>query len=98
MVSFQAHCGVGEIYFAPDPDTGISSQVDHDPWTWAQNTANLISEGEGGHLVFVGAPPEKMGITIYKDLPNKQAFISTGMLKELVSASMGQQQSSSRIS
>ena len=32
----KAHCAVGEVYFALDPHTGITSQADHDPWKWAQ--------------------------------------------------------------
>ena len=38
----KAHCAVGEVYFALDPHTGITSQADHDPWKWAQETADSI--------------------------------------------------------
>ena len=79
----QTHCGVGETIFAPDTETGIASQPDQDPWKWAQDTADII-EKEDGHLVFIGGPPTGMGITIYKDFPNNQAFISTKILKDMV--------------
>ena len=79
----QTHCGVGETIFAPDTETGIASQTDQDPWKWAQDTADTI-EKEDGHLVFIGGPPTGMGITIYKDFPNNQAFISTKILKDMV--------------
>ena len=79
----QTHCGVGETIFAPDTETGIASQPDQDPWKWAQDTADTI-EKEDGHLVFIGGPPTGMGITIYKDFPNNQAFISTKILKNMV--------------
>ena len=48
-----------------------------------QDTANAV-DNEDGHLVFIGAPPTGMGITIYKDFPNNQAFVSTKILKDMV--------------
>ena len=39
----KAHCAVGEVYFALDPHTGITSQADHDPWKWAQVINNKES-------------------------------------------------------
>jgi hypothetical protein len=39
---------------------------------------------DSGCLIFIGAPPEHAGISIYKDLPNNQAFISTMYLKKMV--------------
>jgi hypothetical protein len=78
----QSHCAVGEVYFALDPETGITTQANHDPWKWAQNVAEKMAES--GCLIFIGAPPEHVGISIYKDLPNNQAFISTMYLKKMV--------------
>jgi hypothetical protein len=81
--SRQSHCAVGEVYFALDPDTGITTEANHDPWKWAQSVAEKMAES--GCLIFIGAPPEHVGISIYKDLPNNQAFISTMYLKKMVS-------------
>ena len=41
-------------------------QETHDPWKWAQDTAEKISE-ENGFLIFIGGPPTEMGLAIYKD-------------------------------
>ena len=73
---------MGEVYFALDPETGITTQANHDPWKWAQSVADKMAEN--GCLIFIGAPPEHVGISIYKDLPNNQAFISTMHLKKMV--------------
>ena len=74
---------MGEVHFALDPETGFTTQANHDPWKWAQSVAEKISDS--GCLIFIGAPPEHAGISIYKDLPNNQAFISTMYLKKMVS-------------
>ena len=81
---FQNHCAVGEVYFALDPRTGITSQDEHDPWKWAQETAKKMDSSDDSCLVFIGAPSPAMGICIYKDLPNNQAFVSTAYLKKMV--------------
>ena len=39
----KTHCAVGEVYFALDPNTGITSQTDHDPWKWAQVKLSFFS-------------------------------------------------------
>lgn len=78
------HCAVGEVYFALDPRTGITSQDEHDPWKWAQETAKKMDSSDDSCLVFIGAPSSAMGICIYKDLPNNQAFVSTAYLKKMV--------------
>ena len=57
-------------------------QETHDPWKWAQDTAEKISE-ENGFLIFIGGPPTEMGLAIYKDLPNNQAFVGTAYLKSM---------------
>lgn len=78
----KAHCAVGEVYFALDPNTGINSQPESDPWKWAQMMADKMNK-EDGFLLFIGAPPAEMGISIYKELPNNQAFVSTAFLKSM---------------
>ena len=37
----KSHCAVGEVYFALDPKTGITSQSEHDPWKWAQGRNSI---------------------------------------------------------
>lgn len=38
---------------------------------------------DNGFLIFVAGPPAGMGLAIYKDLPNNQAFVGTAHLKTL---------------
>ncbi|TRY71532.1 hypothetical protein TCAL_09049 [Tigriopus californicus] len=77
------HCAVGEVYFALDPKTGINSHPQHDPWKWAQDVADKMGSLDNSCLVFIGAPPSTMGLCIYRDLPNNQAFVSTKYLKNM---------------
>ena len=79
---FQDECAVSVVYFAMDPKTGISSQADGDPWKWAQEATNEVS-GDSGHILIVGSPPKKMGLDIYKDFSDKQAYVSTQVLREM---------------
>lgn len=79
----KSHCAVGEVYFALDPHTGITSQTDHDPWKWAQETSEKISQEKNGFLVFIAGPPPEMGLAIYKDLPNNQAFVGAAYLQSM---------------
>ena len=79
---------MGEVYFALDPRTGITSQDEHDPWKWAQETAKKMDSSSDSCLVFIGAPSPAMGIGIYKDLPNNQAFVSTAYLKKMVTRTL----------
>ena len=51
----KAHCAVGEVYFALDPHTGITSQADHDPWKWAQVIIQgpLITDGRNCNEMWI---------------------------------------------
>eukprot|EP00095_Tigriopus_kingsejongensis_P001271 maker-scaffold149_size310270-snap-gene-2.21 protein:Tk01271 transcript:maker-scaffold149_size310270-snap-gene-2.21-mRNA-1 annotation:"hypothetical protein L798_06975" len=77
------HCAVGEVHFALDPRTGIRSHPQHDPWKWAQDVADKMGAMDNACLVFIAAPPPTMGLCIYKDLPNNQAFVTTKYLKNM---------------
>ena len=48
----KTHCAVGEVYFALDSNTGITSESTHDPWKWAQETMEKISQ-ENGFIIFI---------------------------------------------
>ena len=65
-----------------DPKTGISSQAEGDPWKWAQEVTDKVS-GDNGHILIVGSPPKNMGLDIYKDFSDKQAYVSTKVLLEM---------------
>lgn len=43
----KAHCAVSEVYFALDPNTGIESHHQQDPWKWAQVLVFLRGKEEG---------------------------------------------------
>jgi hypothetical protein len=43
-----------------------------------------MAVSEESCLVFIGAPPTAMGVPMYRDLPNNQAFVSTKYLKNMV--------------
>ena len=47
-----------------------------------QETAEKISK-ENGFLLFLAGPPSEMGLAIYKDLPNNQAFVSVAYLQAM---------------
>ncbi len=76
---------MSEVYFALDPDTGIASHPQHDPWRWAQDVSDRIGTSDESFVVFLAAPPPAMGLTIYKDLQNNQAFVAAKYLKNMVS-------------
>ncbi len=76
---------MSEVYFALDPDTGIASHPQHDPWLWAQDVSDRIGTSDESFVVFLAAPPPAMGLTIYKDLQNNQAFVAAKYLKNMVS-------------
>ena len=82
LYMLQDECGVTEVYFAMDPETGISSQAEGDPWKWAQEATDKVSGGNG-HILILASPPKNMGLNIYKDFGNKQAYISTKVLQEM---------------
>ena len=71
-IFFQSHCAVGEVYFALDPKTGITSQSEHDPWKWAQEVSEKMAVSEDSCLVFIAGPPAAMGVPLYRDLQNNQ--------------------------
>ena len=73
------------MYFALDSKTGITSQADHDPWKWAQDVGDKMANTEESCLVFIGAPPASMGLPIFPNLPNNQAFVNAKYLKIMVS-------------
>ena len=50
----KTHCAVGEVYFALDPHSGITSESNHDPWKWAQDTMEKISNGNGFVIFIAG--------------------------------------------
>lgn len=78
----KTHCAVGEIYFALDPNTGITSEGNHDPWKWAQETMEKISR-ENGFIIYIAGPPSQMGLEIYKNLPNNQTFVGEEYLQSM---------------
>ncbi len=84
----KSHCAVSEVYFALDPDTGIASHPQHDPWRWAQDVSDRIGTSDESFVVFLAAPPPAMGLTIYKDLQNNQAFVAAKYLKNMVRESL----------
>ena len=51
-------------------------------WFFFQETAEKISK-ENGFLLFLAGPPSEMGLAIYKDLPNNQAFVSVAYLQAM---------------
>lgn len=88
-LTLQSHCAVTEVYFALDPRTGITTQAQHDPWKWAQDVADKLGAStQDSCIVFIGAPPSTMGIPIYKDLQNNQAFVAAKYLKDMVRSSI----------
>ena len=69
------------MYFALDPKTGIDSHPEQDPWKWAQEVSEKMAVSEDSCLVFIAGQPEAMGVPLYRDLPNNQAFVSAKYLK-----------------
>ena len=43
-----------------------------------------MGASEDSCIAFVAAPPPAMGLPIYKDLPNNQAFVAAKYLKNMV--------------
>ena len=79
-VATQSHCAVGEVYFALDPKTGITSQSEHDPWKWAQEVSEKMAVSEDSCLVFIAGPPAAMGVPLYRDLQNNQVIMMIGQV------------------
>lgn len=78
----KTHCAVGEVYYFLDPNNGYKSHETHDPWKWSQEISEKINE-ENGFLLYIGGPPTEMSISVYKNLPNNQAFVGTAYLKSM---------------
>merc|ERR1719206_140438 len=79
----KANCCVSEVYFAMDPQTGISTQAEGDPWRWCQDAAAKVSQSPNGFVLILGSPPRNMSLDIYKDFSDNQAFVSTQVLREM---------------
>lgn len=80
----KSHCGVTKVYFALDPETGITSHPEHDPWRWAQDVTDKLSENiSDSFLLFIAATPPDMGVPVYRDLPNNMSFVAAKYLKTM---------------
>ena len=79
----KTHCAVGEVYFALDPETGITAQADHDPWKWAQETSERISKEQNGFLVFIAGPPPDMGLGKYLEIFCRSSLIFVSLFSNL---------------
>jgi len=79
------HCGGKEGHFSVDEQTGVYSPPQRDPWRWSQIVADKMAAlpPSDAMLVFSAAPPVTMGRTVYKDLPNNQAFVSAKLLQTM---------------